>query len=424
MCTITRRTDADPFSIRTTQTWIHCSTACLFVNMRRVVPTKIIIICAAALLLATMMRLALSRPSYSPLASTYDEPGTRFTRDSQTTPLEENARAHASSGKRALFATYTDRASRGLCLSMLSAALQGIDLLVVGVDSDSGFDFSAVRNVKTRKLHAFIELLTNSTLVTKYGLNSGALDLIALVDASDVIYFKSASYITHAYSRLAEEAQQQLHHREHVVLVATERNCWPQMDGKRERIRGGKSFCAKFDDLSSGVRSTYKYPNGGGLLGPPAALAAALADIRAGMESVNQDDQQCTQNAVLRRATEPHSSKPYSFLLDYTSEVFQTGWGSHLETRKYNVEDPHGAYFDERHRVVRNTEHKTEPAFVHFNGGKVAYQDLAKDLLRSFRFSASAREREEFSAIDERYRDRHPSWYDETCSQYVKMVGM
>ena len=88
------------------------------------------------------------------------------------------------------------------------------------------------------------------------------------------------------------------------------------------------------------------------------------------------------------------------------------------------MEDPQGAYFDERHRIVRNTEHKTEPAFVHFNGGKVAYQDLAKDLLRSFRFSASAREREEFSAIDERYRDRHPSWYDETCSQYVKMVGM
>ena len=142
MCTITRRTDVKPFSICTTQKWIHCSTACLFVNMRRVVPTKIIIICAAALSLAMMMRLALSRPSYSPLASTYGEPGTRFTRDSETTPLEENARAHASSGKRALFATYTDRASRGLCLSMLSAALQGIDLLVVGVDSDSGFDFS------------------------------------------------------------------------------------------------------------------------------------------------------------------------------------------------------------------------------------------------------------------------------------------
>ena len=142
------------------------------------------------------------------------------------------------------------------------------------------------------------------------------------------------------------------------------------------------------------------------------------------MESVNQDDQQCTQNAVLRRASEPHSSKPYSFLLDYTSEVFQTGWGSHLETRKYNVEDPDGAYFDERHRVVRNTEHKTEPAFVHFNGGKVAYQNLAKDLLRSFRFSASARQREEFSAIDRAYRDRHPSWYSETCSQYVKMVGL
>ena len=163
---MTRRTDAKPVSICTTQTWIHCSTACLVVNMRRVATTKIIIICTAALSLAMMMRLALSRPSYSPLASTYGEPGTRFTRDSETTPLEENARAHASSGKLALLATYTDRASRGLCLSMLSAALQGMDLPVVGVDSDSGFDFSAVRNVKTRKLHVFIELLTNSTLVT------------------------------------------------------------------------------------------------------------------------------------------------------------------------------------------------------------------------------------------------------------------
>ena len=94
-----------------------------------------------------------------------------------------------------------------------------------------------------------------------------------------------------------------------------------------------------------------------------------------------------------------------------------------MET-KYNVEDPDGAYFDARHRVVRNTEHETEPAFVHFNCGKVAYQTLAKDLLRSYRSSASAHQREEFSAIDQSYRDRHPSWYSEKCSQYVKTIGL
>ena len=57
--------------------------------------------------------------------------------------------------KRVSFVTYTDRATDGLCLSALTAALQGIELMIVGVagdNADGELDFSNVTNAKTRKL--------------------------------------------------------------------------------------------------------------------------------------------------------------------------------------------------------------------------------------------------------------------------------
>ena len=67
----------------------------------------------------------------------------------------------------------------------------------------------------------------------------------------------------------------------------------------------------------------------------------------------------------------------------------------------------------------------TEPAIVHFNGGKVASTPVGEALLKR-RASAllvdGERHRRQFFEIDSRYRQRHASWYDATCGKYLEMV--
>lgn len=327
--------------------------------------------------------------------------------------------------KRVSVVTYTDRATDGLCLSALTAALQGIELIIVGVagdNADGELDFSNVTNAKTRKLHAFVALLTNDELWSKYVVSPSETEekhLVLLVDASDVLYLKPAEYIASAYEKTTAEYHG--HHRDRdVVLLAAERNCWPHMDGRRERIRGGTDFCANFDNLMKSdatKSSSFKYPNSGGFMGPREALASAIDDIRSEMRTAEDDDQLCVQKAMIRRGSRENAT--YDFRLDYESRVFQTGWGTNLETKDFGIHSAQavGAYFDANRSVVLNTEHGTEPAIVHFNGGKVALTPVGEALLKR-RASAllvdGERNRRQFFEIDSRYRQRHSSWYDLT----------
>ena len=68
---------------------------------------------------------------------------------------------------------YSDH-DEGLCAAVDTAVAVKIDLRIVGLDHDE-FDMQAVRNVKTKKLHAFLKILneqepvsyTHLTLPTK-----------------------------------------------------------------------------------------------------------------------------------------------------------------------------------------------------------------------------------------------------------------
>jgi hypothetical protein len=342
---------------------------------------------------------------------------------SSSTERDSSPSASSPSFKRVSVVTYTDRATDGLCLSALTAALQGIELVIVGVagDEDHELDFSNVTNAKTRKLHAFVALLTNDDLWSKYvvsPLDTEEKHLVVFVDASDVLYLKPSEYIASAYEKTIAEHPGHPHRETDVVLLAAERNCWPHMDGPRERIPGGRDFCANFDTLVAEA-SSFKYPNSGGFMGPRKALAKAIDDIRSEMRTAEDDDQLCVQKAMIRR-----QDATYDFRLDYKSRVFQTGWGTNLETKDFGVQSV-GAYFDANRSVILNTEHGTEPAIVHFNGGKVALTPVGEALLKrraSVSFVDEKRERRRFFEIDSRYRQRHTSWYDLTCGKYLDMV--
>ena len=165
-----------------------------------------------------------------------------------------------------VFMTYSDRVNEGLCAAIDTAAAVKIDLRIVGLDHEE-FDMQAVRNVKTKKLHAFLKILNEQELRDRYGITSDE-TIVSLTDANDVLYAQSAEKVLESYRNLTRRVSPE----RALVVVAAERNCWPYMDGDQELRRGGREYCKKFEMKARG--SSYKYLNSGGLIGPAHAMAA------------------------------------------------------------------------------------------------------------------------------------------------------
>jgi hypothetical protein len=169
-----------------------------------------------------------------------------------------------------VFMTYSDRVNEGLCAAVDTAAAVKIDLRIVGLHHDE-FDMQAVRNVKTKKLHAFLKILNEQELRDRYGITSDE-TIVSLTDANDVLYAQSAEKVLESYRNLTRRVSPE----RALVVVAAERNCWPYMDGDQELRRGGREYCKKFEMKARG--SSYKYLNSGGLIGPAHAMAALYRD--------------------------------------------------------------------------------------------------------------------------------------------------
>ena len=272
-----------------------------------------------------------------------------------------------------VFMTYSDRVNEGLCAAIDTAAAVKIDLRIVGLDHEE-FDMQAVRNVKTKKLHAFLKILNEQELRDRYGITSDE-TIVSLTDANDVLYAQSAETVLESYRNLTRRVSPE----RALVVVAAERNCWPYMDGDQELRRGGREYCKKFEMKARG--SSYKYLNSGGLIGPAHAMAALYRDVRSMMKSVDDDDQQVIKSAYAKQI-DSKASPMYTIALDHGAEIFQTGWHTHLETVKYAEPETSGAYYDAARGLVVNTEHNTTPSIVHFNGGKVAFTSIARDVVR------------------------------------------
>ena len=90
-----------------------------------------------------------------------------------------------------VFVAFADHVSDGVCASVETAALAGVDLHVVGLDQTE-FDFSHVSHAKSKKIHGYLKLLTNTELRQKYGITRDEA-IVVLSDSSDVIYTQNAS---------------------------------------------------------------------------------------------------------------------------------------------------------------------------------------------------------------------------------------
>jgi hypothetical protein len=304
-----------------------------------------------------------------------------------------------------VFMTFSDRVTDGACLGLETAAMAGMELKLIGVDGgvDGQFDYSYVKNVKTKKLFGWIKVLTE--LGDEYGIRDDT--LVVLADATDVLYLQSADVVLSKYLALMDAIQPT----RDLVIVSAERNCWPYMDGQRELQPGGREHCAKFPD---GNGSSYKYLNSGSCCGPARALAQMLTDIKNKMETVNDDDQHCLQEAYMREI-EGHGSDKYTIALDHKQQLFQTGWGSRLETSAYALYDAKGAYYNTTRGVIVNTEHNVEPAMVHFNGAKPAHVPIAKHYV-----SFHAKKDNKSAEAHERLNLKYP-WFADKCSSVLNM---
>ena len=304
--------------------------------------------------------------------------------------------------------TYSDRVTPGLCRSMATAALQGFELSVLGVDEESFTGFSG--DPKMKKLLGMQALFQNNTLQSQFGLHDGSVLIFA--DAGDVLYLGGLDEVEKRWNALIAK------HGDDFVLVAAERNCWPYMVKTQERIAGGARQCNEFPALNS----TFHYVNSGAYMGKLKAVENLVA---AAYSRTTGDDQLSFHEVYAEYMSKGNISgqgpKPgLKIGLDSTASVFQTGWGTNLESGiKYTQHESKGAYYDQQSRRVINTEHDTKPIVVHFNGGKSALQLLASSVLAAQ--SSIIANREIINEVLTMYRAKH-SWYTDSCEQIEEVA--
>ena len=276
--------------------------------------------------------------------------------------------------KDAVFFTYSDHITGGMCASGETAAMNDIDLQILGArGAKDPFAYPDVKNVKTKKVFAFLHALTNEVWRKKFGIGDDT--IVSVGDATDVLYFKHKLEVIRAFEEIETESKVGDNK---LVVVSSERNCWPWMIHGKERLPNGTAICASFPDAPS----SYKYLNSGSLMGRAKGLAELLRDIVDRMQSVNEDDQMILANAFLRQSTSKTSSDtPYVIALDYMQRLFQTAYDGQLESRNFAQYRAKDAYYDRAHTQVVNTETHTTPVIVHFNGLKANLFPITRHFL-------------------------------------------
>jgi len=306
------------------------------------------------------------------------------------------------------FMTYSDRITVGVCMTGETAAMNGIFLNMIGVDTENGlFDFTYVANVKTRKLFAFLKILDDPILAATYGITDRT--IVSVGDGTDVLYFRPEANVVADFKELEQLAHEGMSEEERnrrgVVVVSSERNCWPWMLHAVEKIPGGKEKCEQYPQE---VGTSFKYLNSGNLIGRAKALRDLLIDVRDRMQSVNEDDQQILAEAYLRQIAGDESEK-YVLALDVKQKLFQTAYDSALETTHYDKFTEGDAWYDPNEAVVKNEETHVLPDIVHFNGLKLTLVPVGRHYMNNHQPSESYRR------IRNEMEQRYP-WFKNVCA--------
>ena len=307
----------------------------------------------------------------------------------------------------AVFLTYSDKLTDGLCVGGETAAMRGIDLHMLGVSkADERFDESRVKNVKTKKLFAFLKALEDERARAQLGIDDST--IVSLADASDVLYFSPKAEIIESFREIERTEE---FSRNRLVVFGAERNCWPWMMKDEERIVGGRRAC---EDFPADVGSSYRFLNSGSLIGRAQGVAALLRDVIKHMKTVDDDDQLVLAQAYARQLKGDGSSL-YEIRLDHSVKLYQTAWNTALESTNFAQYASKSAFYDSRRARVVNSETHTAPAIVHFNGDHRNLLALARHFMKN------GAKVPEYAAIKDKLHATYP-WFDLECESVIEDV--
>ena len=247
---------------------------------------------------------------------------------------------------------------------MTSAAIQGYKLNVLGIEDSYVVE---VHDPKLKKLYGMKAFLSDRSALAQLGVNDDTVLIFA--DASDILYLGPYDEALKLISKHVIRTG-----RDGVVLLAGERNCWPYLHANKERLRGGKHICDQFPHK----KSSFRFLNAGAYAASLKPMRAFVDVLHGNIKSNFSDDQLVFQELYLSQVREGRDAR-FEIVVDHQSALFQTGHRTNLESiETYNKPESGNAYFDSTEGRVYNSESGNRPFLVHFNGGKAAFEEVAR----------------------------------------------
>lgn len=217
---------------------------------------------------------------------------------------------------------------------LLSAAVVGVELRILGLDEGFGASADLTHDMRTN-----VKLVA----ARKFAATQPRSDLLMLVDAFDTVWQRPANYVWETYSSWGRPP----------IVFSAEVTCFPPQ------------FCATHPPPPVNVPA--RYINTGGLIGRAGRLGEFWRDME-GRETVVNDQGTIAESFC--------GGNPHNLTLDYFSQIFF----SH-----FNAADALRPTVHEGRQMFRVSDGEVDfvPAVVHFNG--LYPGDGKRRLLQGFR---------------------------------------
>ena len=326
---------------------------------------------------------------------------------------------------RVFFFTFMDKLSNYGCASLRSAMMSGTNVTVFGLSSTlhrangdryHGFGYKGDKIKKVFIMHKYLELLYSAKDYRDD-------DIILFNDGFDVLYTPSlGARFVEAFKSI--EAP-------NTAIFAGERTCWPD----------------NCEELN--VTSTFKYVNSGNYV---ARFPVALRLLRTWVEVMRLEGDEAEDQTAVHQMIRGHgknsktgrfdmktvfetlkgkdsSFSPVDIKLDTQCIVFQTGMRTKLSDGTWkDAPTPEqqgfsqGPYLRVQDGVIYNTETKTLPLLIHFNGERAWFMPVEKIFHDRFVFNDSTSNsgsREYFRKACVRYLQLYSNMHE--CSKLLSV---
>jgi len=326
---------------------------------------------------------------------------------------------------RVFFFTFMDKLSNYGCASLRSAMMSGTNVTVFGLSSTlhrangdryHGFGYKGDKIKKVFIMHKYLELLYSSKDYRDD-------DIILFNDGFDVLYTPSlGARFVEAFKSI--EAP-------NTAIFAGERTCWPD----------------NCEELN--VTSTFKYVNSGNYV---ARFPVALRLLRTWIEVMRMEGDEAEDQTAVHQMIRGHgkntktgrfdmktvidtlkgkdsSFTPVEIKLDTQCIVFQTGMRTKLsdgtwkdaptqEQRGFSQ----GPYLRSQDGAIYNTETKTLPLLIHFNGERAWFMPVEKIFHERFvsnESTSSSGSRDHYRKACARYLQLYSNMHE--CSKLLSV---